>query len=454
MVVCWLVCAGTVSGGLAAIVVWLGWSVVLAIATSVGIGTTGSASSVVIIGLIAAVVLDGMVLVTGGPNPPRLERQVPQEWGRLLDPSIVAVLYGSRLGVGPLTMLSTWMWWAAIGGGAMLGPLAAVSAGATFGLVRLAVIVVASLVAPRNHADHFARLRRHGIPARAGLLSIAGITLAAGLAGCSAAGPDRSAESVAVGAASTRAATQANEQATHREAAGRQPAEPLIEPAALEDVVRTATDRRGTTQRESIADPMSLDAVVRSDQQPDGLTDTAPQLGDRSAEPDALADVIVPSISGFRSVDEPAADRFLDLTAASELQPDPLEEVALLETRGFRGGWTRAFRSVGNDIAVVSVYHFKDSGQAEYYLEDGLITIGGYGGSFFDIEGLPGVRGFRQEFEDGDESVVSMGAVFHVGPRWYLVYLVGSPETTTPDVLIPAVISQQNRAHAVDGPAN
>ena len=41
-----------------------------------------------------------------------------------------------------------------------------------------------------------------------------------------------------------------------------------------------------------------------------------------------------------------------DLRAAADIQPDPTEEIALLETRGYRGGWIRAFRNDGNDVAV------------------------------------------------------------------------------------------------------
>ena len=120
--------------------------------------------------------------------------------------------------------------------------------------------------------------------------------------------------------------------------------------------------------------------------------------------------------------------------------------MALLETRGYRGGWTRAFRSATNDVVVASVYHFEDEAEAEFYLEDGLITIGGYGGSFFDLGALPGVRGFTQSIEADGQSLVSLGAAFQTGPRWYLVYVVGSPETVTPAVLVPAVAAQQTAA--------
>lgn len=70
-----------------------------------------------------------------------VNRQVPREWGRLLGPVSAALLYGARLGVGPLTILNTWGWWAAFvigashgtGAGAAVGlAFAGARAGATF----------------------------------------------------------------------------------------------------------------------------------------------------------------------------------------------------------------------------------------------------------------------------------------------------------------------------------
>ena len=133
------------------------------------------------------------------------------------------------------------------------------------------------------------------------------------------------------------------------------------------------------------------------------------------ATPEALGTALIAHIDGFVLLNDPATNRFLDLESAAAIQPDPTEEIGLLETRGYQGGWTRAFRSTGNDVAVTSVYQFDDAAQAEFYLEDGLITIGGYGGTFFDIDGLPGVRGFTQDFTDGDEELVSLGGRL---PAW------------------------------------
>ncbi|MEL6984691.1 MAG: hypothetical protein AAFO29_19850, partial [Actinomycetota bacterium] len=71
-------------------------------------------------------------------------------------------------------------------------------------------------------------------------------------------------------------------------------------------------------------------------------------------------------------------------------------------------------------------------------------------GTFFDIPGLPGVRGFAQEISSSDgeatEELISLGASFNRGDRWYLLYFLGSPERVTPEVLVPAIADQLARA--------
>ena len=95
-----------------------------------------------------------------GPAPLSVRRQVPREWSRLFSPRTVAALYGARLGVGPLTILVTWLWWAAVMGGASLGPWPAALTGASFGLARAGVgLAVASRVAA-DAAPRVASIRR------------------------------------------------------------------------------------------------------------------------------------------------------------------------------------------------------------------------------------------------------------------------------------------------------
>ncbi|MEM9654521.1 MAG: hypothetical protein AAGA65_20685 [Actinomycetota bacterium] len=460
------IASGTLSGTLVGFVAALPFP---AVASAIGMEPPGLLAVSAVVG--AGVGLDVIRLTAGKPAPPTSGRQVPQEWGRLLDQRVVAVLYGARLGVGPLTILSTWTWWSTLIAASLIGPWTGAAVGAGFGSVRLAVTVAASALAsragdPAAHTAWFGRLRagqRSNWTALsgAGALLIGLLVGLSVLAGCSTAGgqaaqppaedqpprPSSTSPSTTVATVPLTATTAAASLAPSttaqtiqaRPAAqldGQAPTEPTppTVPVRLEDVVRTATT------------PATAPRPIE-----EGTAPVAPAL--LSTEPDALAASLPTELDGFTTIDDPMADRFLDLTAASQIQPDPTEEVALLETRGFAGGWTRAFRNDTNDVAVMSVYHFEDAAEAEFYLEDGLITIGGYGGKFFDIPALPGVRGFVQHFTEpgdqpgeADEELVSLGAAFQLGPRWHLIYLVGSTETVTADVLLPAITAVRHHA--------
>lgn len=81
------------------------------------------------------------------PAPLAVPRQVPAVWSQLFSPAVVALLYGGRLGVGPLTLLASWGWWAVVVAGASLGPAGSSVTGGAFGLARgLAMMVVAEAV--------------------------------------------------------------------------------------------------------------------------------------------------------------------------------------------------------------------------------------------------------------------------------------------------------------------
>ncbi len=412
----------------------------------------------VVVGLVlAGATLDAVALARRGrARPPAYGRQVPREWGRWLAPEVVAVLYGARLGIGPSTVLSTWTWWSVTVAGALLGFGPAVAAGAVFGAVRILVtIAVSARLSRRRTGIGSGRITRP----RTGWAAVDGLVVAAvaalALTACASAPrpvlaapdppppapTDLGAQGATGGASRTENGTPTDLGAqgatggasrTENGPSGRSnsaahpsvpAATPITRPATVEDFVPSS---------QQIIDPVT--AAREASARP------APV-----ATPAALGAALVRSLTGFDPVADPAADRFLDLGAAAAVQPDPPSETALLQTRGFQGGWTRAFRSEANDVVVASVYQFTDPGQAEFYLEDGLILIGGYGGRFFDLPALPGVRGFHQEITDGDETLVTLGGAWHEGPRWYLVYLVGQPATVTPDALVGVLQAQ----HAV-----
>lgn len=100
-----------------------------------------------------------------------VRRQVPQYWGRIFSPQLTAVLYGARLGVGPLTILPTWLWWAAMAVGVSRGPWAGAAIGMTFAVART---ITMWAVGTRARA-----MDRHDRSIRIALAALALVTLAA-----------------------------------------------------------------------------------------------------------------------------------------------------------------------------------------------------------------------------------------------------------------------------------
>ncbi len=68
-----------------------------------------------LVGLTAIVVggLDTALLFWNRPRPWSMRSQVPRLWGHESGPWLAATRYGLRLGLGPATILNSWMWWGA-----------------------------------------------------------------------------------------------------------------------------------------------------------------------------------------------------------------------------------------------------------------------------------------------------------------------------------------------------
>jgi hypothetical protein len=132
--------------------------------------------------LVAAALVGLAVLADLGrrPRPFAVGRQVPQEWGRLLDPPVAATLYGARLGVGPLTILSTWLWWAAMAVAVSMGPWVGAVAGTAFGAVRAVSMLMVAQWAQSAMPARMARLRR-AEPAARVLAALVAVGLVAAL---------------------------------------------------------------------------------------------------------------------------------------------------------------------------------------------------------------------------------------------------------------------------------
>lgn len=129
-----LALSGAATGAAVGLVAALVWA-------AVGAGPLGGLPAGAI--AVAAVVADVAARVGGHPRPLAVHRQVPQVWGRIFGSRTVALLYGARLGVGPLTILTTWTWWAALVVGASLGPWPSAAVGAAYALTRTLTMVIA-----------------------------------------------------------------------------------------------------------------------------------------------------------------------------------------------------------------------------------------------------------------------------------------------------------------------
>lgn len=107
-------------------------------------------------------------------KPLAVGRQVPREWGIVFSAEVVSVLYGLRLGIAPLTILASWIWWVAIIAAALYGPWFSALVGATFAISRIVVSEVAtSRTTTNTMADRMSKVFKVERPLRiAGALSL------------------------------------------------------------------------------------------------------------------------------------------------------------------------------------------------------------------------------------------------------------------------------------------
>jgi hypothetical protein len=133
-----------------------------------------------------ALVVGATVADAVGLRPLAVGRQVPREWGRLFEPSTTALLYGARLGVGPLTILTTWWWWAATVVSASHGAVTAAATGAVFGAVRVVVMLAVARRVETEMPRRIARVRAAERRVRSVLtVACAAVVAAALLTSCS-----------------------------------------------------------------------------------------------------------------------------------------------------------------------------------------------------------------------------------------------------------------------------
>lgn len=166
--------ASALTGGITGLVAGTAWAVA-------GLDPLGADAVAALIAV--AVAGDLAALRWPAARPVDLGRQVPQAWGRLFGARLVAALYGARLGVGPLTILTTWTWWAAFVIGASLGPWASTGVGIAFALARTLTTLavgrgVRDGVVMRARVQALARTEPVVVAGSAGLLGVAALGLA------------------------------------------------------------------------------------------------------------------------------------------------------------------------------------------------------------------------------------------------------------------------------------
>jgi len=353
-VVAILLLAGMASGGLVGFLPGAAWQ---------GLGLPAMATD-------AAALLAGVALIAdiaGRPAPLAVRRQVPQLWGRIFGPGTAALLYGARLGVGPLTILTSWQWWAATVIGITHGPWAGAATGVVFHATRTVTMLAAVAGAEQMMPSRMAAVRRRERPvAAAGWLAVAAAALLV-VAACS--GEDGQ--------------------------------------AVLTSSSTTSTSRSSTTT--------TTTTVALT------TTSTTTATPEETALMSVLLEEALPGFRRYPDLETPD----LDLAGAAALEEDTAAERSLLETRGFVRGTSRAWRNDDRDVALVTLYEFADASGAAAYLADGAEHLQARGAQTFDVADLPEALGFTQVDETSEGAFTGHGIAFTRGNRYVLV-VVGS----------------------------
>lgn len=323
--------------------------------------------AVVAVGLVVTVVLDAAV------RPLSVRRQVPQLWGRIFSPRTTAILYGARLGVGPLTILRTWWWWLAVVAAALAGVWVSVGVGALFGAARIIVMLTVG-----TRAGALRRSERFAVWS----------------------GPAVAVALVAFAVAAAPGDSRIGEAAepSRREAAER--------PAGSDDRSTTTATEPDAGPSTTIATDTDLEARLPTDVGP-----------------------------GFTRIDDDQNDALgpLDLAAAAAIEQDVQAERSLLETRHFERGHARAWRHADGRTAYVAAYRFGSTADAQAYLVDGFITLESRGARVYDLTEPAGARGFSQAATRGEASEVAHGVAFVRDDVFFLAVVTSPNSAAGPD---------------------
>jgi hypothetical protein len=155
---------------------------------------------------------------------------------------------------------------------------------------------------------------------------------------------------------------------------------------------------------------------------------------------DALLDDTLP---GFQRDDAALGAGPLDLERAARAESDVDAERAVLETRGFVRGASRAWTGPGDDVAYLAVYEFAAPEGAAAYLVDGTEHLTARRATRFDVPGVVGARGFTTVDHDTDGTTFTAHAVsFTRGNHWFLVLLGSHSGARTTDEVVDLAARQ------------
>ncbi len=208
---------------------------------------------------------------------------------------------------------------------------------------------------------------------------------------------------------------------------GSAPPPPVTRPTTTTDPVTTTTAPVTTTTAPVTtttapppADPRLVSALRPADLPPELPVD------------DLLLDapVVAAVVPGAeRAPDDLLGTGPLDLDRAAAAEVDATAERALLETRGFRRGVSRAFTTPAGDTVYLQAYELRDADAAATYLVDGADMILARAGQPYEVDGLPGAMGFTQVDRAGGGAFTAHGVAF-AHDRLHLLVVVGSAEAT------------------------
>lgn len=195
--------------------------------------------------------------------------------------------------------------------------------------------------------------------------------------------------------------------------------------AVVLSIVGIAAWQLGTDDTRS--NGVATAVAMPSTSTPSSMVSTTVPVNDPYA---TLSKVIPTELDGYDVDTGARATGSLDFEAAVAAETDTQAERALLATRHYQAGYARSFVN-GTTHVYMAVYDFRDADDAALYLEDGMITLYGKGAGTYDVDRVPGGRGFSIGIDNEDGASVVHGVAFAKQSRFVLTF-TRSSSTSTP----------------------